>query len=544
MTSCETTRALASLLNVVTDRLAILCTSPINNHRTLGSDFTKIWPLSSIKVRKLKTVLDAIVTTKERPTRSSWARTINVATDTLLQSTVSDPDKELLQDTFGHVVILTNNGRGLSTDMLTHGTLQFHVICPTSVSLGEFDAVTCNGWKLRSIGDNQPQATKTCLKNDTAGLSHRLRQLVLHARSGRDASKLTYLSLDIKPGPGCRIQSIMGKNEYLALHPGENRTVLVRLTVSALSARGCPTACSENIPDLGPDSKDILHELGNMLNTAPTTTNLLTARLMYQHSSLPPGTICSVDADCTVSKRVADPVQGSCFEGPRTGQPAECTVVVHERLAHCLATSGSPRRAFTDFSSEFGEEGWCSYCPDYTHLVFKELKYQARIMERLEMENSPQKLIRPTTMDLSPSPTSIAEQTFDQGLDRTSSNRSEGCFTVVPIEEFPDPNSSQCTLMPIGDRNTNSAPRVKRNEAIISWGESDKTLKDRRHGPGGRAKSLTQREGMDGLREQVATMRRRKSESSPLAVIKKGSIGALRHITSTGETMGKGLGAA
>ena len=542
MASCETTRALASMLNVVTDRLAILCTSPIN-HRTAGFDPMRIWPLSSVKVRKLKTALDAIVNTKERPTTSSWARTINFAIETLQQSTVSDLDKDLLQDTFGHIFILTTNGKGLSPDMLTHEKLQFHVICPASVPLREFDAITSNGWKLRSICGNEAHTVKTEMNNDASNMFSRLRHLVLHARNGREASKLTYLSLDFEPGPGCSIERIMGKNECLALHPGELRTVLVRLNISASCAQKDQMARSNALPDLGPDSMDILKDLGNMLKAVPATTNILTARLVYQHSLLPAGTICSADVDCRVSRRISNSVHGAHLDKPLADDIAGCTVLVHERLAYHLATHGSLRRAFSAFSSEFGEEGWRSYCPDYTHLIFKELKYQARIMERLEVDASPRKPIRPLTMNMSPSPTSCMEEPFDHGLCETGSNRSDGYSTEAPTEKDSELSGSTC-VPPVRSENTiDSALHSTQNEANIDWEEMEKTVRRRKRGSGARATSLKQQARWSMLREGVTIARRQRSESSPSVVIKNGGIGALRHITSAGESMGKGLGA-
>lgn len=395
MASCETTRALASILSVATDRMAILCTSPINGHRTLGADFTKIWPLSRIKPQKIKTVLDAVANKQELPSTGSWEKAIQRATEVLLQSPVPEADAEVLQNTFGLVVILTANAEGLHSSLLTHDRIQFHVMCPASVPRNSFGDVDCNGWKVQFMSGNEPWTARAQKESGSSGMLKKLRDLVAHARSGMDAGKLTDLCLDIKTGPKCRVENVMGESEYLTLHPGELRTILVRLRIPPGEMQQSPLSRSASIPAIGLYSDDIEDELDKMLRLAPKPAKILSAKLKYKHSFLTLNTTCSVAADCSLKRRVLGAPGEIQPEPLSPKRVVKMKMTVHERLARHLATQGSPTTALSAFRHEFGEEGWHSYCPDYTHLLVGELKYQARITERLEIDSSPKKLLSP-----------------------------------------------------------------------------------------------------------------------------------------------------
>lgn len=530
MASCETARALASILNIVTDRLAVLCTSPISTHRTLGSDFTTIWPLTQIKVHKLKAVLDAVVGSKEKPTTSSWENTINTATNLLLQSIVIDSDAETLQDTFGLIIVLTANAEGISSGLLTHEKLQFHVICPVSVPRSDFTAIDCNGWKMRSMAGNEPQAVRPQKNLDSSSLLSRLRGLIIHARGGKVAGRLTYLSLDIKAGPGCTIDNIMGKSEYLMLHPGELRTVLVKLRIQASNVQGHPLPCIQTLPGLGPDSKDILNELDKMLSIAPRPIKVLTARLKYKHSQLPANTTCSITADCLLKEHILHKTSpGNLMATRMSGR----TVLVQERLAYHLATQGPAKRALHTFREEFGDEGWRSSCPDYTHLIVHELKYQARIAQRVEFDLSPNKPILPLKMVMD-SPISPSEHFHHRLLDAKRSrplhripNKKDEGISKPENARFTIPSDPKKSMRPAHQT------QAEVNEARINWGHLRKRSKV--HNCPGKGRSVSSK-----VEEE------RKRSLRALAVRGKTGIGAaaLRHITSAGESMERGLGGA
>ena len=516
------TKAFASMLNVVTDRLAVLCTSPINNHRTLGSDFTKIWPLSNIRIRKLKTVLDAIVTTKEQPSSVCWANTIRVAMEILSESTVPDPESEVLQDTFGHVVILTNNAKGVEAKMLSHEKIQFHIVCPESVPLTDFDAINCNGWKISSIDGIESPPVKPSQNLESLTVMSRLGRLIAQARSEKWTGKLTYLSLDIKAGPNCSIKSIMGSHEFLSLHPGELRTILVRVKVHASRTQDTALASSTTLPEFGPGSDVLLEELDKMLNVVPRSAKILSARLNYKHSLLPAGTTCSVRADCRVMRRIASTYSDARPEKTTLENRAECAVTVQKRLAYHLATSATPRDALSAFRTEFGEDGLRSFCPEYTHLILKELKYQSRIVERIEIEASPRKPLFPLSKSLTSSPQSDSEY-FSAHSPAGTETRKPGSRFMTISEDGSLESNDKLAILP-GSRNSTTNSNSSAKELVTSTTQAE-------------PHSMNARWSTDSPH--------RRSESQPVVLRNKRSIGAqtLRRLNSAGESVMKGLGA-
>ncbi len=543
MASCEITRSLASILNVVTDRMAVLCTSPINDHRTLGANFTKIWPLSGIKLQKLKTVLDAVVNTKEVPSTSSWKHTIGSATEILCQSMVPETDAEILQDTFGLVIILTANPEGIPSSSLAHDKLRFHLVCPASVPRHNFDAVSCNGWKLRSNSGREPQAGKALKDTDRTSLLNKLRDLIMHARGGKDAGKLTYLSLDIKAGSRCRIESVIGKSEYLTLHPGELRTILVKLKVPGVKTEDHTLPRSATLPALGQYSIEIEDELDRMLRAAPLPAKVLTARLKYKHSSLSANTTCSVFAECSLKKRVESPVDEMQSKKVFAEEPVKVKSLVHERLAYHIATQGSPGQALSAFRNEFGDEGWRSHCPDYTHFILNELKYQARITERLEIDASPKKMILPHTMNWDPLPNDPFGHTSRLALNNENT-RPENWFT----EDLNDdtPHSPRVQLITVDDLKKATKPvaemHAELEQARLLWDNLRKRdtvpedLGDRRA-----VGSKQEDERIKKLRKMVV---RDHNGGDAVTLPKRLGIkaAAMKRITSAGESLGKGLG--
>ena len=383
MGSCETARFLASTLNVITDRMAIICISSLQD-----SDSTLIWPLSGIKTHKIKTSLDTITTTRQVPTAALWKQAIIFARKILKQSPIPNEDTETLQDTFGHVFLLTGNAAGLPPEPLTDDKLQFHVICPANVPIEHHNLIRCNGWKLQSLSGNELHAVSANKNTDPSGMLNKLRELIMHARGGKLAGVLSDIFLDVRPGHDCSIEEVMGSTKFSTLHPGESSTVLVKLRIHGARAKG--RSLTQSGAPL--DTNVIMNELDEMLQ--PSAVQILTARLKYRHSDLPKGTICSINAKCCLKPQIRSIEPGRSQTQLPTFQPKDCTTLVQKRLAYYTATHGSPRLALSNLRREFGETGSHSYCPGYIKLIMEELEFQVRIVDRLELAASPKKPIR------------------------------------------------------------------------------------------------------------------------------------------------------
>ena len=385
MASCETARYLASILNVITDRMAVICISGVQ-----GSDSTLVWPLSQVKAHKIKMSLDTITTSRQTPTAEHWKQAIIFARKILMQSPIPNEDHEALQDTFGHVFVLTGNAAGLSSEPLIDDKLQFHVICPANVPREHHNLIRCNGWKLQSLSGNEFNAVSAHKDTDPTSMLNKLRGLIMHARGGKLAGVLSNILIDVKPGHNCSIEEVMGSTKLSTLHPGESCTVLVKLRFHGARANKSPLSQ----PGTPLDAEDIMNELDEMLQAS--AVQILKARLKYKHSDLPEGTICSINAYCHLKQQMRSMERGRSESHPRAVHPKDCTTLVQKRLAYYTATHGSPRHALSNLRREFGETGSHSYCPEYIKLVMKELEFQVRIVDRLELGASPMKPLRPS----------------------------------------------------------------------------------------------------------------------------------------------------
>lgn len=388
MASCEITRFLASILNRITDRLAILCTSLTH---TGDTESRVVRRLSEVRTVDVKTDLDAITSSKERLSANGWIDAIHCAKETLLKSKVPDPEEELEQDTFGLVFLLTPDAEALPSQSLSHDELTFHIICPASVPRHDLAPVYCNGWKLRLLSGNEAQVVSKKKDLDPMSVTNRLRALIAQARSGKVLGTLTELVLEVSAGPDCVVEGVIGNVNFTELHPGEIFAVLFRLTVRDAKMQENSLSSSPTLPSEGLlDTNDILSQLDPMLET--TGAKVLTARVTYKHPLLPEGTRCAITSDCHVKRtHPSDPDREPTPCKFDFRQARECTKLVDKRLAYHLATQGSPRNALKNLHDEFGDRFQLSTCHDYITLLANELKYQARVMERLELIQSPEK---------------------------------------------------------------------------------------------------------------------------------------------------------
>lgn len=369
MASCEGARYLASLLDMPGDRLTVLCTSP----GRLNAQSKIVYPLSAVNVRQVKSAVDSIVGSTEQPNQGATWTTIKCAKE-LLTSTTSAQGRDSL-GTFGQLFVFTANPSRLPPTLLHQG-LHTHIICPGTVPWKGQRNVECNGWKMRSSCRSGPEFVGDMKNPDITALSTLFRTAISHARRGKISGRLSDLILEVKAGNNCSIEGVMGKKTFSSLRPGEIITALVKVKVGAWRRLGSSSSLSQesNSPL---NSCDLLDELDLMLGA--TSTTLLTARLKYKHSLFPSGTRCSIASYCKVKHQV--PESEGVKDLSKAGQRP---VWVQKRLIFYLATHHSPRNALATLIDQFGVDGRNSDCPNYFKLVIDELKYQARVLERLE----------------------------------------------------------------------------------------------------------------------------------------------------------------
>lgn len=432
-----------------------------------------------------------------------------------------DPDEEPIQDTFGHIFLFTPNTDGLPFPSLMHEKLTFHIITSAGAPRND-QSIRCNGWKLRSLSGNDAQVVSKKKDVDPMSVSNRLRVLVPQARSGRVLGSLTELVLEVSAGPDCTIEAegVIGKVKFTKLHPGEVFTALFKLRLRATTVEGYSlsrpaTPRSEALPD----TIDVMSRLDKMLGTMDK--KILTARLTYRHSLLPAGTTCSITTECHIKRVLPGPDQMPSPSKYNLLQVRDCTVLVEKRLAYHLATQGSPRNALKNLQKEYGDSFQFSACPDYVSLLAKELKYQARIVERLEIGASPKK---PSALHNADSPSEkYGHCSF--GVENYKPQRYPS--SDIPTEELFKEKPALAVLSL-----KESREQLRTDEARKIWGDMRKMTRPPNQIVRGRSQSSQLEDARrEGIRE--------------LAVKNKRSVGSetLRSIFSVGESMGKGLGA-
>lgn len=376
MASCEIARHLAALLDMSDDKLAILSTSPL--YPNLPQSRT-VQPLNAVDARRVKMAVDSIAGSTEQPDHEVTIEALECAKNILKRSTATMANKGG-RISFGHIFLLTTNPAGIPSSLLHDERLQIHLINPGTVPWKGQRNVECNGWKLRSLYRSEFEFVSLKKDEDETSLFNRLRNVVSHARSGKISGKLTDLVLELNAGNDCSIEAVMGKASHSSLQPGEAILALVKVSIGQ-HYPPLPSSSTESL-DSPSNSCALMDELKSILKASSTT--LLTAKLQYKYSLLPSKTRCSIIADCNV-EREAPGVGGdkNILNGtPQQGSPSQ--VLVQKRLVFYLATHHSPRRAISSILDYFGADGRDSVCPNYVKLILEELKYQARILERLD----------------------------------------------------------------------------------------------------------------------------------------------------------------
>lgn len=426
MASCETARFLASLLDPISDRLAILNTMPVDGD---VPNPMVVSPLSETTVRNAKSNVDTIVGPNDKPDPEALSTSIALAKKLLTQSQSNKLDSQRRQSVLGHIFVLSPRINGLSPRTLRDDRLQIHLICPGSIPWKAPVKSECNGWKLRSHYTDELQFVTYNKKDaDATSLFNRLRGLVFRARRGICSGAISDLVLDINAGPECSIEGVMGRREISSLQPGEVITALVKLRVGAPPAKGYSLSPSENSPQTRSSSHDLTDEIDGLLGTSPIT--ILSAKLKYKHSLLPTGTVCTITAESQLKREDPASTRSRLRHTPTNTQPSKVTkarVSAQKRLVFCLATHHSPRYALSTLTQEFGQAGCRSVCPQYIKLVTEELKYQARIVDRFDFASS--------GMVLGGEAPESPFEHFGQGLFDITNYKPQDWLTNVPDEK-------------------------------------------------------------------------------------------------------------
>ncbi|KAL8775705.1 MAG: hypothetical protein Q9209_000201 [Squamulea sp. 1 TL-2023] len=425
MASCETARFMSSVLDSSNDRMAIICTSSLS---TEHPDLRTIMPLSCVSPRKTKAIVDTIVSSTERPGSSALDGAVRNARALLEQSTPRDQTTGLGPRAIGHIFVLTPHSSGLPSELLAHDKIQLHLVNPGSVPWKGEAKVRCNGWKLQSMNSQELRSVRYTKDEDTFSLFNKLRTLVLDARKGSLHGGVSDLILDIKPGQNCIIEGVIGHRNISSIQPGERVVALIKLKVGLAPAAGYTLRSRRRQDVSNPVHSDPDKELDDLLGTTPVT--VLSAKLKYKHSLLPPETQCTLSTDCQLKRPLC--VAQWTNHPPKTSAPKQYhpQVEVQKAFAYHIATHNEPRQAMMVLVEDFGDGGRRSACPSYIKLVIEELKYQARTIERFDLADYRSRPVAVTPREMRPDV--WGQEHFGQGLFDASDYKPYEWITDTP----------------------------------------------------------------------------------------------------------------
>ncbi|KAL9128319.1 MAG: hypothetical protein Q9217_002974 [Psora testacea] len=386
MAGCETARFLASLLDIETDRLAIVCTSA--EEQAYGPKV--ISPLSHIKMHKLKTVLDDVESSTIRSYGSHTPNAIEIAQGLLLDRPTTEITNVPLHDTYGHIFLFATHIDDSIRNFTVDAKLTLHVICPGTLPRNDGLWPNFNGWWLRTLTGRGPRILNRKRRDDSLdNLYDGLQTLIQQARSGQVLEPLRDICLEIETGPDCVIEEVLGQKHFAVLRPGELRSVVVK--IKGKKPKVAEAWLCGPVPSM--DVSGLFSELERML-LGFVATPIVTALLSYKHPLLPSDTACQMIETCEVRRVVTAPGESMLVRRPTSLLETENRVTVHQRLAYHHVTKLSLQGAVSALGKVISDGDGRMACPGYVALLMKEKKFQARLVQRLSIMDSPHKPAR------------------------------------------------------------------------------------------------------------------------------------------------------
>ena len=378
MASCEITTFVASILDPELDQLTVITT---HTPESASRSFTTVWPLQKSNARQIRKAVDRIVGDNDEPEALRYKEALEHARDVLLQSSREEIYENGVPKVYGHILVISPRLRLTTKELDIGENVQAHFICPAVLPWKGQYCDQIAGWYLSS-SYSRINTPITATGSDGSLLQEQLRKLIIQARKGINCGKLTDLYLELQAGPHCFIDGIMGDTEISALRMGELRTVLVKVRTDSLPSTKPTLSTFPHGFSSSTESIDLVRELNAMIGNASAC--ILKAELSYNHSLLPGSTRCSIEAEAHVrwAAPALNPLPPSGDLNPANKENCRS---IQRRLVYYLATHQLPRDAEATINKEFGKNGSRPLCLDYIKDISEELKYQARLMERFDL---------------------------------------------------------------------------------------------------------------------------------------------------------------
>ena len=303
---------------------------------------------------------------------------------------------------------------------------------------------THEGWSLSNWqGKAFVRETGTTLSPE---FQSGLESLTSQARSGHRPFYLTDVNLSLN-GSGSSIEGVMGSVRIPLMRSGEVHTILVKVKINDPRAGGSMLATFPRGLRTRSGGVDLEGELDELFHDH--SVPLLSARLRYRHSALPHDTACEITQTAELKVPVTRSIGEDYRLQPNDDGPSSVTRDdIDTRLIYHIATNQPPRVALRTLRAHFGRNVVDSGCRQYLNEVAAELKYQTRVLERLEMTNDEDIMyaLRPTPRSLhsnasiatsmsTQSPTTVSTSGMLSKLSLSSGNASRSSIRRVKSPE-------------------------------------------------------------------------------------------------------------
>jgi len=384
MSSCTIAGELASTLDLNRDRIAIGTTSPLGQD-IIGDGLVPL-PLSKICAREVKKVLDSIVGCATIPAPDYLTAQIMHAKKHLELRAPHLDDSPPGFAAFGHIIVLTPNPGAIPQSAYSDEYIGLHIICPGSIPWRRVAAGAGDGWRIHNLLQS---IEPLCPAKPTNSKDHysKIRFLTSQLRSGSASGKLLNLEVALRDSPDCVLAGQMGKMSFPSLQLGEVRTIMARIKMK--TPRPDLAFPLDFDPAIGPSVNDDLIR-GMEALVGPKSLPVLRAKLRYSHSKLPRGTVCELRSTASVevsSRHSAQP--GASGKDDNRHKSLVSLSHVQKCLIYHLATHAeTPGEGLVTLRQHFSSEMGEVVCTEYLSSAVDELKYQERILQRLEMASN------------------------------------------------------------------------------------------------------------------------------------------------------------
>lgn len=198
-----------------------------------------------------------------------------------------------------HIFFITAAPPIYVTTPMIGNEIGFHTISPDYCFPFDNLAVPRGSHIFYDIHLNHPDSQERFLKR-------KVFKVIEHLRTGLDPGVVADLKLDLIAGEDCRLQPILEDSQLALLRPGEKWVVPVQVSVPAASLKQALPApeqltWGDNLPALDA-LMDQLQDLLRDFSHGDIVQHIITARLEYRHSLLPPLSTVCLESHCTVSR--------------------------------------------------------------------------------------------------------------------------------------------------------------------------------------------------------------------------------------------------